>query len=160
MHCPDLAVEVEGARWAVEVEFSVKGRERLRRILAAYGGSEYVGVVYYVREAALASVISRLSLDCGLNGRLRLRPGELWPSPSHAPAEIERIAREHRTSAIKPGNDAAPPRGRSTAGRESDRRERERMGAINAWERQVERRDKQEAGRRLRLGRRRSGELR
>jgi hypothetical protein len=140
-HCPDLAVQVAGRRWAVEIEFSAKGRERLRRILAAYGGSDYTGVVYYLREPALARAISRLALDCGLNGELALRAWELWPAPSQDAAEIERVARRHREAALERGNGAPPTCRTPRKDADIDRRQRERAAAIEGWERELERRD-------------------
>jgi Replication-relaxation len=153
-HCPDLAVEVGGRRWAVEIEFSAKGRERLRRILEAYRRSDYTGVVYYLREPTLAWAISRLALDCGLNGELALRAWELWPAPSKDTAEIERVARRHREAASERGNGAPPTRRRPWQDADIDRRERERAAAIEGWERELERRDAEQSGSRLRLVRR------
>jgi hypothetical protein len=156
-HCPDLAVEVEGRRWAVEIEFSAKGRERLRRILAAYRGSDYAGVVYYLREPALARAISRLALDCGLNGQLALRAWELWPAPLQDTAEIERVARQHREVASERGDGAPPTRRAQRTDADIDRRKRERAAAIEGWERELERRDEEQSGSRLRLARRSAG---
>lgn len=153
-HCPDLVVEVEGRCWAVEIEFSAKGRERLRRILAAYRGSDYTGVVYYLREPALARAISRLALDCGLNGELALRAWELWPAPLQDTAEIERVASRHREVASERGNGARPTRGTPQNDADLDRRQRERAAAIEGWERELERRDAEQSGSRLRLARR------
>jgi Replication-relaxation len=156
-HCPDLVVEVGGRRWAVEIEFSAKGRERLRRILAAYRGSDYTGVVYYVREPALARAISRLALDSRLNGDLALRAWELWPTPLQDTAEIERVARRHREAALDRGNGAPATRRAPRTDADMDRRQRERAAAIEGWERELERRDSEQSGSRLRLARRAAG---
>lgn len=156
-HCPDLVVEVEGRRWAVEIEFSAKGRERLRRILAAYRRSDYTGVVYYLREPALARAISRLALDCGLNGEFALRAWELWPDPSQDTAEIERVACRHREVASERGDSAPPTRRAPREDADIDRRQRERAAAIEGWERELERRDAEQSRDRLRLMRRAAG---
>lgn len=97
-HCPDLAVDVHGRRWAVEVEFTLKGRERLRGILTAYRQSSYAAVVYYVREAAIARALARGADDCGLGHRLKVRAWELWPGPADAAAQAA-LAAEERTRA-------------------------------------------------------------
>lgn len=157
LHCPDLAVEVEGGRWAVEIEFSAKGRERLLRILTAYRGSDYAGVVYYVREPALARAISRLALDCGLNGKLTLRAWELWPGPAQDAAEIESAARRHRALVTEDENDRSPTVRTPSEDAGNDRRERERAAAIDAWERQLEHRDAQGSNRRPRFAHRVTG---
>jgi hypothetical protein len=81
-HCPDLAVDVHGRRWAVEVEFTLKGRERLRGILTAYRQSSYAAVVYYVREAAIARALARGADDRGLGHRLNPDPPFRRPVPS------------------------------------------------------------------------------
>jgi hypothetical protein len=156
-HCPDLAVEFGGRRWAVEVEFSPKGKQRLRSILSGYRGSEYRGgVVYYVREPDLAATLSRTALDCGLGARLALRPWELWPSPSPSVGEIQGLARRHRELAEERVAPQEPSHRCNPAGASADESERERLAAIEAWERQLERRDGQR-GRRPRLGRRGKG---
>ncbi len=155
-HCPDLAVDIEGRRWAVEVEFSPKGRERLRSILTAYRESPYAGVAYYVREPTIARAILRGAEDNGLGRHLDLRAWELWPGPSDATSEIERLKLEQRTRATPGLADSSPaggePEQRPSA--LSDEREDDRAAAIAAWERQLERRDADRAGgRRWRLRR-------
>jgi hypothetical protein len=157
VHWPDLAVEAEGRRWAVEIEFSAKGRERLRRTLAAYRRSSYSGVAYYVRDPALARAISSAAFDSGLNGELSLRAWELWPTPSGDVAEIERIARRHRERAATSGVSACNDGARRAESGPDTRREKERIVAIEAWERELERRDSEQVGRRLRLARRPKG---
>lgn len=147
-HCPDLAVDIESRRWAVEVEFTLKGSARLRSILAAYRESSYAGVVYYVREPAIARALLRGADESGLGRRLDLRAWELWPDPSDAAAEIEGLAFEARARATPglghshqtDGERAQQPTARS------DERERERAAAITAWEKQLERRDADRAG--------------
>jgi hypothetical protein len=126
----------------------------LRRILAAYRRSDYTGVVYYVREPALARAISRLALDCGLNGELALRAWELWPAPLQDTAEIERVASRHREVASERRNGARPTRHTPPKDPDLDRRQRERAAAIEGWERELERRDAEQSGSRLRLVRR------
>lgn len=145
-HCPDLAVDVEGRRWAVEVEFSLKGRERLRSILTGYRDSSYAGVVYYVREPAIARAIVRSADDCGLGRRLALRAWKLWPGPSDAIAEIERLALEQRARATRRSQPGEEPDAEQKQRRNTTAREREREAAIAAWEKQLERRDADRAG--------------
>jgi hypothetical protein len=156
-HCPDLSVEIGGRRWAVEVEFSAKGKQRLRSILSGYRGSEYHGgVVYYVREPDLAATLSRTALDCGLGAGLTLRAWELWPTPSRSAGEIRRVARQHRSlAAERVAPDPAPSR--QPAAPTGEELDHERSDAIEAWERQLERRDGERAARHAWLGRRRKG---
>ncbi|MCA1680018.1 MAG: hypothetical protein LC777_14270 [Actinobacteria bacterium] len=156
-HWPDLAVEAEGRRWAVEIEFSAKGRERLRQILTGYRRSSYAGVVYYVGEPALARAISSAAFDCGLSGELRLRAWDLWPTPSQAAAEIERIARQHRERATSSGACDRDDGARGVETWTDARRVQERAAAIETWERELERRDAEQGGRRLRLARQPKG---
>ena len=144
-HCPDLALEVDGTEWAVEVEFSLKGATRLRNILSAYRRSSYAGVVYYVREPGLARTMSRLATESDLGERLRLRAWELWPLPSGHVAEIEAIAREHRGSTAQASAPLRQDHPRRPAA------ETNRAAEIKAWEEELERRDRDRTAGRFRL---------
>lgn len=135
-HCPDLAIVSGRQRWALELEFSPKGSQRLRGILTGYRRSDYAGVVYYVRDPALARSLSRLSLDCGLNERLSLRAWELWPEPSTQCAEVDHVASRHRELALaSSGASFATRVERENSVAESPAPER--RAAIEAWERRL-----------------------
>ena len=131
-HCPDLVVATEAGECAVEIEFSAKSRARLRRILDAYRRDRYAQVIYYLRSDGLARRVSQLARECGLADRLELRPWMLWPDPTPRAAEIEAVAAAHRQGCAAP---ADPPRASEPA------REYERAEAIEAWERELARRD-------------------
>lgn len=144
-HCADLVVMMGETSWAAEVEFSLKGATRLRKILGAYRASPYEGVVYYVREPALARTISRLALEADVGDRLRIRPWRLWPAPSESADVIETIAQEHRAAASA----AVTPIREERAQRPQV--DDERAAAIEAWDRELARRDREHKGNRLRL---------
>ena len=131
-HCPDLVVATEAGECALEVEFSVKSRARLRRILDGYRGTRYAEVIYYLRSDGLARTLAQIASECGLGDRLELRPWMLWPDPTPRAAEIEAVAAAHRQADATP---ADPPRVSEPV------RERDRAEAIEAWERELARRD-------------------
>jgi hypothetical protein len=58
---PDLVVEHQEHRMAVEIEFSPKGRARLDRILNGYVTSGYDEVVFYVRAVAVGRLLRELA---------------------------------------------------------------------------------------------------
>jgi hypothetical protein len=58
---PDLVVEVDGVRRAIEIEFAPKGTARLAGIVAAYEWSSYDEAVFFVRNAALGRRIAGLA---------------------------------------------------------------------------------------------------
>jgi hypothetical protein len=57
---PDIVVEHQEHRTAVEIEFAAKGRARLERIVNGYVSSCYDEVVFYVRAVAVGRVLREL----------------------------------------------------------------------------------------------------
>jgi hypothetical protein len=60
---PDLVLEVDGRRTAIEVEFSPKYTPRLAGIIAGYRSSSYEQVRFYVISPRLGARISELVAD-------------------------------------------------------------------------------------------------
>lgn len=59
-HAPDLVLEKEGDRWAVEVELTAKNDRDLRAVLQAFDRTrKYTGVLYYTPDRAIAAKIER-----------------------------------------------------------------------------------------------------
>ena len=57
---PDLVVEHQDNRMAVEIEFAPKGKTRLRGIVEGYVASSYDEVVFYVRATAVGRTLRKL----------------------------------------------------------------------------------------------------
>jgi DNA-binding MarR family transcriptional regulator len=57
---PDVVVELDEGRRAIEIEFAPKGTARLRQIVGAYERSQYRETVFFVKNAALGRRIARL----------------------------------------------------------------------------------------------------
>ena len=58
---PDLVVESEHGRRAIEIEFAPKGRPRLKRIVLAFAHSGYADVVFLARQGALLRTLDELA---------------------------------------------------------------------------------------------------
>lgn len=84
----DVVVEAGERRRAIEIEFAPKGTARLAQILAAYEGSNYDEVFFFVRSAALGRRIQSLTPSPDARGRVRVHP---WPALSND--ERDRLAR-------------------------------------------------------------------
>ena len=119
---PDLVVEqLAGDNIdAVEIELSLKARDRLREKLLAYSVSRYRKVIYLTGHRSVSNTINQVSRELGLSGRVEERPlasltGTKGPSPdeviSKLGMEIQRLKDEHAAaaresaSAIKQSND-------------------------------------------------------
>lgn len=97
-HRPDLGVEVEGARVAIEVELSYKAPKRLRAILAGYeseidGGSLTGGLVYVSDRPDISASVDRARREAGIpDDRFR----------SRALSEVRREALERARAIASP----------------------------------------------------------
>lgn len=111
-HCPDLvAVNQRAEHWGVEIEFARKGAARLSAILAGYRSSRrYAGVVYFVRDAAMARLLARCASEQRLGRGLRIAAWIYWPRPSREAREIEEIALAYSESCARqaaPGDEGS-----------------------------------------------------
>lgn len=68
---PDLVVEAT-ERYAVEVELTLKARDRLRSKMLAYAASTYASVVYLVDSRAVETAVREAGREAGLGSRLRV----------------------------------------------------------------------------------------
>lgn len=77
-HFPDLLVaHEEGRYWAIEVELTRKGNERLERILKSYRRSRHISAVrYYVERPTLAARLAAAGRRLRMEEKLDVRP---WP---------------------------------------------------------------------------------
>jgi hypothetical protein len=87
LHHPDLLLEADGARIAVEVELSVKTAQRLRAICRALGRAQHLTAVrYYAAARALGP------LDRAVTATRTAHRIELHPLPWAAALELARAA--------------------------------------------------------------------
>jgi hypothetical protein len=80
---PDVVVEYGMRRRAIEIEFSPKGTDRLRRIVQRYESSGYADVLFLVTSLALGRRLKRLADRSALPSRLKLTTTKVrvaaWP---------------------------------------------------------------------------------
>jgi hypothetical protein len=81
---PDLVVQLDERRIAIELEFSPNYTPRLKEIISGYDLSSYERVQFYVVRARLGARVIALARDeprIGSDGRLRVVP---WPGLDEA----------------------------------------------------------------------------
>lgn len=72
-HFPDLVVEGQGKRLAVEVELTSKRTQRLEAILRGYAWARHLdGVVYYVDRPSLAERITEISKKMRVDDKVKV----------------------------------------------------------------------------------------
>lgn len=80
---PDLVVEDEDRRVAVEIEFAPKGRARLDRIVNGYVTGGYDEVLFYVRSVAVGRLLRKLVISARpwkpIFSRPKIFRVEPWP---------------------------------------------------------------------------------
>ncbi|GHV48768.1 hypothetical protein FACS1894204_13160 [Synergistales bacterium] len=73
---PDAILIRENKKFAVEVELSVKSRQRLKKILTNYAvsltQSIFDGVLYYITKKSVAERLERLITETNLTGQFRI----------------------------------------------------------------------------------------
>jgi hypothetical protein len=112
---PDVVIESDARRGALEIEFAPKGSARLRHILEAYAASGYAEVTFLVKDAALGRRIAGLARQ--QPDALRSRLGRarcsitVSPWPGLPPADRDQLA-----VALRPrGSPASEGRARSSS---------------------------------------------
>lgn len=78
LHFPDLIVEADGCRTAIELEISEKTKRRLREILRNYGRSKLIdSVAYLCPEEVVATRVNSIARELGLSDRVEARVYEV-----------------------------------------------------------------------------------
>jgi hypothetical protein len=99
LHYPDLLLRTaEGARVAVELELTLKSRQRLEKILTGYGAAPNLdAVLYLVHKRGVGDAIARTARRLGISDRVMV---QRCVTHDHVePPEVDRVTMAARSSA-------------------------------------------------------------